>query len=98
MGEKRCLRTFVRLGTYASAPLRCQRKKKSMRQSSRHSRSSAFSQGPFIFNLGHGAVPLPFPPGVPLGDVAAKDDDCICSIEKMVHIAMPKWTLAMRGA
>jgi hypothetical protein len=35
---------------------------------------------------------------VPLGDVTAKDDDCICSIEKMVHIAMPKWTQAMRGA
>jgi two-component system sensor kinase FixL len=34
---------------------------------------------------------------VPLGDVAAKDDDCICNIEKMVHIAMPKWTQAMRG-
>ena len=35
---------------------------------------------------------------MPLGDVAAKDDDCICSIEKMIHIAMPKWTQAMRGA
>ena len=35
---------------------------------------------------------------MPLGDVTAKDDDCICSIEKMAHIAMPKWTQAMRGA
>ena len=35
---------------------------------------------------------------MPLGDVTAKDDDCICSIKKMAHIAMPKWTQAMRGA
>ena len=35
---------------------------------------------------------------MPLGDVTAKDDDCICSIEKMAHIAMLKWTQAMRGA